>query len=478
MHGILRARVDPPEARPAARGSFFLVALLASAIGACAREERRPPNFVLVLADDLGWADAGYQGSTFYRTPHIDALARDGLAFSQAYAAAPVCSPSRAAILTGWSPARLHITTVLGPNAPFEELGERLDEATPGRLVPPTIRSRLPEGIPTLASSLKELGYRTALVGKWHLVPAPRAVGFDEQPGALPIGATGSHFSPYGLATLRDGPEGEYLTDRLTDEAVRFLEENRARPFLLVLSHYAVHTPLEAPEELVAEYRARAVPGAAQRNPTYAAMVERLDDSVGRVRAALERLGLAERTLLVFTSDNGGVEGTNPKHWDEPVTSNLPLRSEKGRVYEGGLRVPMIAWGGVVARRGTCAAPVVGTDLCPTLLALAGHAPLAPSDGADLTPLLRGSGSLAREELAFHFPHESFGSALRAGDEKLVYLWKRQKSELYDLADDPGESRDLAAERPERATELERRLFAWLDAVGAERPVRAAREER
>ncbi len=452
---------------------------MALAVLACRRETtpRARPNFVLILADDLGWADVGYQGSTFHRTPHIDALARDGLVFSQAYAAAPVCTPSRAAILTGCSPARLHITFVYGENAPFEDLEERLEEGAPGKLVSPTVRERLPEGLPTLASGLKELGYHTALVGKWHLAPAPRALGFDVQIGASPAGAVESYFSPYGLPTMKDGPRGEYLTDRLTDEAVRFLEESRAQPFLLVLSHYAPHTPLAAPEELVEEYRARADPDAPQRNPTYAAMIERLDDSVGRIRAALERLGLAETTLLVFTSDNGAFEGTNTRRRSEPITSNLPLRSGKGRVYEGGLRVPMVAWGGVAARRGTCAVPVVGTDLCPTMLALAGHAPLAVSDGLDLTPLLAEGGVLARDELGFHFPHESFASALRAGDEKLVYSWRREKSELYDLATDPGEERDLAAERPQRAAELERRLFGWLDTVGAERPARRMAED-
>jgi arylsulfatase A-like enzyme len=457
-----------------ARTRSLLLASSAALALACGRASAPGPrpNFVLILADDLGWADVGYQGSTFHRTPHIDALARDGLVFSQAYAASPVCTPSRAALLTGCSPARLHITFVFGENAPFEDLEERLDDEAPGKLLPPTVRDRLPDGIPTLASGLKELGYRTGLVGKWHLAPAPGALGFDVQVGASPAGAVGSYFSPYGLPTLRDGPTGEYLTDRLTAEAERFLEANRERPFLLVLSHYAPHTPLEAPEALVEEYRVRADPTAPQRNPTYAAMIERLDDSVGRVRAALERLGLAEKTLLVFTSDNGAFEGTNTRRRSEPITSNLPLRSGKGRVYEGGLRVPMIAWGGVAARRGTCAVPVVGTDLCPTLLALAGHPPFAVSDGVDLTPLLRGSGSIARDEIAFHFPHESFASALRVGDEKLVYSWKRERSELFDLAADPGEQHDLASARPERAAELERRLFTWLDEVGADRPVR------
>lgn len=429
---------------------------------------------MIFLVDDLGWADVGYQGSTFYRTPNVDALARDGLVFSQAYSASPVCSPSRAAIVTGCAPARLHITTAYGPLTPFDELGSRLEDADPGVLIPPTVSDRLPDDLPTLGDGLKELGYRTALIGKWHLNPGPLAEGFDVQIGAGPMGSVPTYFSPYGLPTLPDGPKGEYLTDRLTDEALRFVRQNKDRPFLLVLSHYAAHTPLEAPAELVEAYRQRVEPGALQANPTYAAMIERLDDSLGRVRATLEELGLAQSTLLVFTSDNGGFERTNPNHPGERVTSNLPLRSGKGRVYEGGLRVPFVAWGGVVGAKGTCDVPIVGTDLCPTLLALAGHAPYAVSDGLDVTPLLDGARSLQRDELTFHFPHESYASVLRDGDEKLVYLWKREASELYDLASDPGEEHDLAAERPERVAELQARLFRWLDEVGAARPVRAA----
>jgi len=451
------------------------LALLSAALLAACDRGSPPPNFVLVLADDLGWADVGYQGSTFHRTPHIDALAHAGLVFSQAYSASPVCTPSRAALFTGCSPARLHITSVYGENAPWEDVETRLEEAEPGALVAPTIRDHLPEDVPTLAGRLHELGYRTALIGKWHLAPAPQRAGFDVQVAASSAGRVESYFSPYGVPTIQDGPPGEYLTDRLTDETLRFLEENRERPFLLVLSHYAPHVPLQAPETLVDEYAGRADPDAPQHNATYAAMIERLDDSVGRVRDALERLGLAERTLLVFTSDNGGYEanrrGPNGSEV-EPITSNRPLRSGKGRVYEGGLRVPLIAWGGPVRRAGECRVPVIGTDLCPTLLALAGGAPLAVSDGEDLTPLLTGEGALEREALYFHFPHQSSASALRAGDEKLVYSWRREKSELYDLALDPGEQHDLAAERPERAAELQQRLFSWLDAVGADRPVR------
>lgn len=454
---------------------------IASLVLACtpAREPAPRPSFVLVLADDLGWADVGFQGSSFHRTPALDALARDGLVFSQAYAAAPVCSPSRAALLTGQAPARLHLTSALGPRAPIEE-----DEASPlpgSELIEPLVVERLPPELPTFATRLAARGYRTAWIGKWHLGGRPGEHGFEHVLADSTAGGVKTYFSPYGMETLPDGPAGEYLTDRLTDEAVRFLEQSRAQPFLLVLSHYAPHLPLEAPPELVAEYQQRFDLSAPQHNPYYAAMVERLDANVGRLRAELERLDLVRDTLLVFTSDNGGfverrlerqrkVEGREASRETYHITSNAPLRAGKGRVYEGGLRVPMVVWGGALQQRGACAVPVIGTDLAPTLLALAGAAPLETSDGLDLTPLLAGGTSLARDTLAFHFPHQASQSALRKGDEKLVHSWRDGKSELFDLARDVGETRDLAEERPERTAELRAELFRWLDAVGADRP--------
>ena len=314
----------------------------------------------------------------------------------------------------------------------------------------------------------------------------PGEFGFQHVLADSGAGAVASYFPPYGLSTLADGPPGEYLTDRLTDEAVRFIEENRAHPFLLVLSHYAPHLPLQAPSELVAQCQARVDPAGTQRNPTYAAMVERLDASVGRVRAALERFELSGRTLLVFTSDNGGFEekrverqrrvhGRAASSETVHITSNLPLRGGKGRVYEGGVRVPLVLWGGPLARAGSCSVPVIGTDLTPTLLALAGCAPPATSDGLDLSPLVSGGTELARGALAFHFPHQSSQSALLRGDEKLVHNWGEERSELFDLRADPGERHDLAGERPERTAELRAELFRWLDAVGADRPRRMPR---
>jgi arylsulfatase A-like enzyme len=454
------------------------------ALSACGppRAPEGPPSFVLVLADDLGWADVGFQGAPLARTPELERLAREGLVFAQAYAASPVCSPSRAALVSGLAPARLHLTSVVGANTPTEGGEERkVDLGVGARLVEPTVVERLPPELPTLATRLAERGYSTGWIGKWHLGGRPSEHGFAEVVADSGAGAVASYFAPYGLATIPAGPKGEYLTDRLTDEAVGFLARHAERPFLLVLAHYAPHLPLEAPPELVAACAARA--GADTRqHPIYAAMIERLDASVGRLRSELERLGLAERTLLVFTSDNGGFEERRlrrVRHGAEVsdderlrITSNQPLRGGKGRCTEGGLRVPLVLWGGPLARRGASVLPVIGTDLAPTLLALAGATPLPLSDGEDLAPYLRGGPAPARAVLGFHFPHQSSQSALRRGSEKLLYSWATEASELYDLETDPSESNDLAAERPERVAALRAELFEWLDALGADRPRR------
>jgi arylsulfatase A-like enzyme len=458
--------------------ALALLALCLASCGAGAAPAR--PDFVLVLADDLGWADVGFQGSTFYRTPAIDRLAREGLSFAQAYAAAPVCSPSRAALLTGLAPARLHLTDALGPRT-RTAANPDADRDDPRPLREPIVETHLPAELPTLATRLTAAGYETVWIGKWHLGGSPRDAGFARTLADSEAGAPSTYFSPYGLPTLPDGPPGEYLTDRLTEEACKVLAEPRERPLLLVLSHYAPHVPLEAPPALAAEYQARVDPAAGQRNPLYAAMIERLDASVARLRAALEERALLERTLLVFTSDNGAVEElrTERKRRGESqdgepyaITSNAPLRGGKGRLYEGGLRVPLVFFGGPLVRTGRTDVPALGTDLTPTLLTLANAEPLPATDGLDLAPYLRGAAEPAPRPLAFHFPHQTFVSALRQGNEKLIHHWLDSTNELYDLAADPGEAHDLVAERPERATELERELQAWFDALEASRPER------
>ncbi|MGQ9575462.1 MAG: sulfatase-like hydrolase/transferase [Thermoguttaceae bacterium] len=441
----------------------------------------RPPNFVLFLIDDLGWMDLGCQGSTFYQTPQIDRMARQGMRFTNAYAACAVCSPTRAAVLTGRYPARVGVTDWI--RARFQggilpPPGKPLPDfvAEPGRkLACPRNPLYMELGELTLAEALKPAGYVSCHVGKWHLGPDdwyPERQGFDLNFGGCDLGQPPTYFDPYrhargyDIPTLRPRSEGEYLTDRLADEAVAFIRAHQDRPFFLNFWHYAVHTPLQAKKELVAKYKAR--PKTHQQNAVYAAMIESVDDSVGKVLAVLDELGLAERTLVVFTSDNGGLLGP---------TTNLPLRSGKGFPYEGGIRVPMLVrWPGVVRAGSISEVPVCSIDLFPTLLEIAGVKLPAdrPIDGVSLVPLLSGGGSLDREALYWHFPHYRgelgpYG-VVRCGQWKLIQDYETGRVELYNLAEDLGESRDLAGQLPEKARQLERRLTAWLESVGARLP--------
>jgi arylsulfatase A-like enzyme len=426
------------------------------------------PNVIVILADDLGGKDLGCYGSTYHRTPHLDRLAAGGMRFTDAYAACPVCSPSRAALLTGKYPARLNLTDWL-PGRP-----DRPDQ----RLLRPALRQELPLEETTLAEALKAAGYATAHIGKWHLGGkgcGPCEQGFDVNIGGTASGSTRSFFAPYGgmggprMPGLADAPEGEYLTERLTAEALRLIDANRDRPFFLYLAHYAVHIPLQARSEIVAKYKGGGPPGT-QNNPVYAAMLESLDDGVGAILKKLDNLKLSEKTIVVFTSDNGGLavrEGPNT-----PATSNAPLRKAKGYLYEGGIRVPLlIRWPGVTQAGAVSAVPVCGIDLFPTVLDLCGLQSNAAVDGISLTPLLHG-GTLAREALFWHYPHYSNqggkpGGAVRAGDLKLVEFFEDGRRELYDLKNDVGESPNLAEEKPERVRELAAKLDAWRRAVGA-----------
>jgi len=421
------------------------------------------PNVILIVADDLGWADLGCCGSKFHQSPNLDKLAAQGMRFTEAYAAAPVCSPTRAALMTGKSPARLGMTRHLAPRA-----------QPSGKLVEPPQPAALAPGETTVAEVLKRQGYATGIVGKWHLghgAAGPGARGFDFVFCGDDWGLPGSYFSPYGIPKMPDGPKDEYLTDRLTAEAGRFLEENKTRPFLLVLTHFAPHVPLQAPADLVAKYRAKPKHGG-QSNPTYAAMIEKLDDSVGGILDKLDALKLTQNTMVIFTSDNGGFT-------HDAITSNAPLRGGKAEVYEGGLRVPLLVrWPGKVRAGATCDVPVVSMDLPRTILALSGAQPGAGEfcDGEDLSPVLADSTrALHRSELFFHYPHyHQYGTkpagAMRAGDWKLIEHYEDDALELFNLRDDLGETKNIATENPAKVKELHERFTAWLKDTKAQMP--------
>jgi arylsulfatase A-like enzyme len=448
--------------------SSICSALVLLILSTCLADVSRP-NVVMILVDDLGWADLGCAGSSFYETPNIDRLARRGMRFTNAYAACPVCSPSRAAILSGKHPARLHLTDWLPGR------GDRPSQM----LLRPRIRQELPLEEITLAEVLRPDGFATASVGKWHLGGPrfwPERQGFDVNVGGTETGSPPGGYFRFQTPSLMALTDDEYLTDRLTDEAARFIQRHWDQPFFLYLAHYAVHIPLQAKPEIEAKYRAKAKDSSRHGNPVYAAMIESLDEGIGNLIRALDDLKIADRTVVVFTSDNGGLsveEGPNT-----PSTSNSPLRAGKGYLYEGGIRVPMIISGPCVARPGSvCDVPVSGLDLFPTVIAWAGEKPAHASsiDGESLVPLLKGDGTLQRDDLYWHYPHYSNqggkpGGAIRKGDLKLIEWYEDGRIELYDLRRDIGEVQDLAAQRPEQATQLRARLLKWRESVGARMP--------
>lgn len=431
------------------------------------------PNVVLIVADDLGGADLGCYGSRFHKTPNLDGLAAQGCRFTHGYASCPVCSPTRAALMTGKHPARLNLTDWL-PGRP-----DRPDQ----KLNRPKFRQELPLEEVTLAEALKGAGYVTGHIGKWHLGGTgfgPLEQGFDRNIAGDARGSPPSYKAPYkGRGEpppgLENAPEGEYLTDRLAAEAVRFIQEHHERPFFLYLPHFAVHTPLQAREDLQAKYPAwDGTPHGRQENPIYAAMLESLDNAVGRVLEALEESGVAGRTIVVFTSDNGGLatrEGPNT-----PATSNSPFREGKGWLYEGGLRVPLIVrWPGKVAPR-VEPTPAWSVDLFPTLLALCGVTSpgQGPLDGVSLAGLLGKGEPIAPRTLAWHYPHYSNqggrpGGAIRDASHKLIEDYATGRKELFSVKD-AGEGRNLAEAMPEKVTELAKALEDWRREVGARMP--------
>ena len=452
------------------------------------------PNILFVLADDLGAQDLGYTGSRLYESPNLDAFASRGADFSAAYSPSPVCSPSRAAIMTGKDPARLGITTWF-PGGEYTNMP----------LIEPKIPEHLPLAEKTIAEALQTVGYRTFYAGKWHLggkSALPSAQGFDISIGGGEYGQPPrGYYSPYGNAYLSDGPKGEYLDDRLTDETIRFLSTARAgkAPFFAFLSLYSVHTPIQpAPGTTSDRFKAKAAqlarPGQVaekvegvgrtklvQDNGAYASMVYRMDHNFGRLMATLDRLGLRRNTIVVFTSDNGGLSTLDPRidlYAKGTPTSNAPLRAGKGWTYEGGIRVPLLIAGpGVSPRR--VGSPVVLTDLYATLLDLAnvGRNERAPADSVNLSPLLKSGKTGPSRTLFWHYPHyHGSGSkpatAIRRGEWKLVRNYESDSWELFNLARDPGEERNVAAQYPVQMSSLRRELQRVVDQTSARMPVR------
>jgi arylsulfatase A-like enzyme len=463
---------------------FFAVPALVSA-KAPAR-----PNVVFFLVDDLGWRDLGCFGSSFYETPNIDRLAATGMKFTQAYAACPVCSPTRASIMTGKYPQRTGITDYISVNRSNQP--EKWPRPT--RLLPAPYVDRLALSETTLAEALKQAGYATFFAGKWHLGPEgyyPEDQGFDINKGGLEWGSPSAghkYFSPYGNPKLPDGPPGEHLPARLGNETARFISEHRDQPFLAYFSFYSVHTPLMARADLKQKYEAKAktVKHAdadwgqererrvrlVQDHAVYAGMVEAMDQAVGVVLHKLDELGLTDHTIVIFMSDNGGLSTS-----EGSPTSNIPLRAGKGWLYEGGIREPMIIRApGVTTPGSTNDTPVISMDFYPTILELAGLAPRPEQhrDGRSLVSLLKRN-SLDRGPLFWHYPHYGNqggapAAAVRDGDWKLIDWYEDGRRELFNIREDIGEKRDRAVEMPDKVRELSAKLDAWRHDVGAVMP--------
>lgn len=456
------------------------------AVGVCTAHPARKPNVIVFLVDDLGYSDVGCYGSDYYETPYIDGLAASGMRFTQAYASSTLCSPTRASLLTGKNPARLHITHAI----PIQGY-KRIDEGRGTPLKDADYVMNLPLEEVTVAEALKAGGYATASIGKWHVCHDtayyPEFQGFDVNIGGNHHGHTGSHFFPYEARwrmapgypweewrTLPDGKADEYLTDRLTAEAVNFIDQNRDAPFFLYLSHYAVHTPIQAKKQVQARYE-RKMPDSVKGHikPAYAAMIESVDASMGTVLRKLDELGLTDNTIVIFTSDNGGFG---------KQTSNYPFRGNKGNFYEGGIRVPLIIrWPGMTDGPLVSETPVITTDLYPTILEMTGL-PLAPEqhiDGMSLKAELAGSGRLPGRALYWHFPnyvgpgHPDGArplSVIRHGDWKLIESLEDGSVELYQLTADISESHNVAAAHGKLVDSLRGMLGAWRTEAGVQLP--------
>jgi arylsulfatase A-like enzyme len=435
-------------------------------LSALSAQETRPPNIVLFLIDDLGWTDLGVYGSDFHETPHIDRLASQGMTFTQAYANAPNCAPTRACLMSGQ----------YGPRHGIYTVNSSARGRTENRKLIPTPNTRvLADSILTIPEALKAADYTSAAIGKWHLGEDPRSQGFDLNIGGSQAGNPGGYFAPYPNVALADEPEGEYLTERLTEEALAFVDQEREQPFFLYMSYYSVHTPVQGVESLVEKNRQKPK-GENHHHPAYAAMVQSVDQSVGRILSKLDEMRLAENTVVILFSDNGGHAN---------FTTMAPLRGSKGTLYEGGIREPLIVrWPGKVAADSRSDEPVISTDFYPTLLDIAGLEKPGDLvlDGVSLLPVLTG-GALEPRALHWHFPayleanrgatspwRTTPAAAVRMGSYKLIEFFEDSNLELYDLNADMAEEHNLAEEMPERAMALHAEMTAWRERLRAPVP--------
>jgi arylsulfatase A-like enzyme len=445
-----------------------------SSVAAAGETTKAQPNIVYILADDLGWTDVACMGSKYYQTPAIDRLAREGMKFT-CYYNCQNCAPTRAALMSGQYAPRTGVYTV----GTLER-----GQARFRKMEVPVNQTQLPLDRVTVAQVLKNAGYRTALFGKWHLGqngayhPAQR--GFDEA-----IVSMGRHFD-FQTTPKVAVPPGAYLADFLTDQAVGFIEKNKDRPFFLYVPHFGVHGPHQAKKELIAKYEKKP-PAGGHRNPIYAAMIDSVDQSVGRILAKLDELKLSDNTVVIFSSDNGGVGGYEAAGVQaRSITDNAPLRGGKGMLYEGGIRTPfLVRWPGVIRPGSVCDEPVIHVDVFPTFAELAGaKTPSQPLDGLSMVPLWKDPhAKLSREALYMHFPGYLEGSGpgawrttpvgvIRAGDFKLLEFFEDDRVELYNVKEDISEKKDLVSQMPEKAKELQRKLTAWRDSVHAAMPHR------
>lgn len=450
------------------------------------------PNILFILIDDLGWMDLSCYGSKFYETPNIDSLSIDGISFSNAYASCPVCSPTRASIMSGKYPARVGVTNFIGGHAR-------------GRLIDAPYIDHLPLSEKSVASALKDGGYNTWHVGKWHLGKSefyPQHHGFEVNIGGCHLGhPINGYFSPWNVEHLDDVEEGQYLTDRLTDEAINLIKNNDGNPFFLNLCHYTVHTPIQAKEEHIEKFKKKAETMGIdkqetfeegeyfpcehkkdmrvkrrliQSSPEYAAMIYSLDEGIGRIVQVLKETGQYDNTIIIFTSDNGGLSTA-----EGSPTCNTPLSEGKGWMYDGGVRVPLIIkWIDNLRACSWCEIPVISPDFYPTFLETAGL-PLIPEqhvDGVSLMPLIKGEGNFNRDAIFWHYPHYGNqggtpGAAVRMGDWKLIKFFEYNRYELYNLKEDIKESKNIAVIYPEKTETMKTILENWLISIEAKIPV-------